>query len=362
MKKILFILLFLVCAHVGAYSQGSGVHGTTQIHPGGHYGVYGTLVFNSGNLVTPRNVSTDNVYFTSGAAHSGASDASHVDGYVSKIGNTAFTFPVGNASDLRTLQISAPGNVAAHLSTAYMPDLGEGSNTPSPSIARIFATGSWDWVAVTPSTTDLNVTTSIPDVSAWEATAANLRLVGWDGSQWLDLSASANASGVTENSTLSGIIPTGTAITQIAIGSIQGASITPPDLRPFIIMANVSYTAAETVRPFTVRIRNMRTGSTASDLITVRIYKPTPTSVVALTGASATEWTITNSGTYYTLTTNSDIAASTPLGNNITATVSIAASTSTGAYSLRAFIPDLSGGEELADNVNNNLIIQLFKN
>jgi hypothetical protein len=106
----------------------------------------------------------------------------------------------------------------------------------------------------------------------------------------------------------------------------------------------------------------MRTGSIATDLITVRIYKPTPTSVIALTGASAAEWTIVNSGTYYTLTTNSDIAASTPTGNNITATVTVPASASPGAYLLRVFIPDLSGGEAQEDNINNNLILQVFRN
>jgi hypothetical protein len=126
-------------------------------------------------------------------------------------------------------------------------------------------------------------------------------------------------------------------------------------------MSNVTFSTAETVRPFTVRLRNMRTGTVASDLITVRLYKPTPSSVIALTGASAAEWTITNSGTYYTLTTNTDIPAS-PLGNSITATVSIASATPSGTYPLRVFIPDLSGGEVVADNVNNNLIIQVFKN
>ncbi|SEJ86158.1 hypothetical protein SAMN05216327_1304 [Dyadobacter sp. SG02] len=125
-------------------------------------------------------------------------------------------------------------------------------------------------------------------------------------------------------------------------------------------MANVTFSNTETVRPFTVRVRNMRAGTIASDLITIRIYKPTPTSIIAHTGASATEWTITNSGTYYTLTTNSDIAAS-PLGSSITANLTIPAA-APGGYPFRAFIPDLSGGEVVADNGNNNLNIQVFKN
>lgn len=325
--------------------------------------VFMTATFQNGITTTARaNTQAGALRFQPGASYTGgATDAQHVDGYVSKIGNTSFIFPVGNASDLRTLQMSAPDNISAHLSVAYSADLGEGSTTSTGSIKRVYALGSWDWVAVAASTNDLNISVSIPNVASFEPTAANLRLAGWDGTQWIDLSGSATATGVAENSTLSGVIPTGLGITQLAIGSIQDL-ITTPDLRPFIIMTNVTYSATDVVRPFSVRVRNMRAGTTASDLVTVRVYKPTPTSIIALTGASATEWTITNSGTYYTLTTNSDIAASSPLGNTITATVSIAAATPNGTYPLRAFIPDLSGGEVLGDNVNNNLIIQVFKN
>ncbi len=53
------------------------------------------------------------------------------------------------------------------------------------------------------------------------ATATDMRLVGWDGTQWIDLSGSANATGNTENSTLSGTIPAGTTITAIGIGSLN---------------------------------------------------------------------------------------------------------------------------------------------
>jgi hypothetical protein len=323
--------------------------------------VFTIASFENGITTTVRaNTANGAIRFQAGATYTGGlTDAQHVDGYVSKIGNSTFIFPVGNNSDLRTLRISAPTNTA-HISVAYAADLGEAPNTPSASIKRVYTFGSWDWAAITPATNDLDVTVSIPNVAGFESTAANLRLAGWDGSQWLDLSGSANATGVAENSTLTGVVPAGAAITQIAIGSTQELATTP-DLRPFIIMGNVTFSNTETVRPFTVRVRNMRAGTIASDLITVRIYKPTPTSTIALTGASATEWTITNSGTYYTLTTNSDIAAS-PLGNSITANLTIPAAAVPGGYPFRAFIPDLSGGEVVADNGNNNIIIQVFKN
>ncbi len=324
--------------------------------------VFTTATFENGITTTVRpNGQAGALRFQAGADYTGGlTDEQHVDGYVSKIGNSAFTFPVGSADDSRTLEIAAPANADAHISVAYDTDLAEATSSVTAPINRVFTGGSWDWVPVVANANALSVTVSIPNVAGFEATASNLRLVGWNGSQWVDLSNAATASGVAENSTLTGSVPGGTSITQIGIGSIAPAAA-GPDLRPYTIMTNVDFTASETVRPFTARIRNVRTGTTATDPITVRIYKPTPSSVVTLTGASATEWTLTNSGTYYSLTTDSDIEAS-PLGNNITATVSVAAATSTGAYPLRVFIPDLSGGEALEDNVNNNLIIQLLKN
>jgi len=57
----------------------------------------------------------------------------------------------------------------------------------------------------------------MPDIGAY-STGANLRLVGWNGSSWVDLSGAPTATGTGENSTLSGIMIAG--ISAIGIGSI----------------------------------------------------------------------------------------------------------------------------------------------
>lgn len=101
---------FLLQVSMPGYGQGNAVLGTTQIHPGGHYGVYNTTNFVSGYLVTPRNLPGDNVLFNAGSGHTGSSNSSHVNGYVEKVGNTAFNFPTGNGTKLRTVGISAPAS------------------------------------------------------------------------------------------------------------------------------------------------------------------------------------------------------------------------------------------------------------
>jgi hypothetical protein len=167
----------------------------------------------------------DNATYTNTAL----GDAQHVNGYVSKTGDDAFTFPVGSGTDLRTLAISAPASATDQYSVAWM--VGDPTTNGDPSdgnamhstaavtgpIASVSMTGQWDWIPVSGTGAGLTITVSIPDLSATGVLAADLRLVGWNGSSWVDLSGSSNASGNTESATLSGTMIAG--ITAIGIGS-----------------------------------------------------------------------------------------------------------------------------------------------
>ncbi|WP_141217477.1 T9SS type A sorting domain-containing protein [Siphonobacter sp. BAB-5385] len=76
--------------------------------------------------------------------------------------------------------------------------------------------GSWPVAAAVPGA----VTVSIPDVTDFAATP-DLRLVGWNGTQWVNLGQTATGS--TEGSTLSGTIPANATITALGIGSVSEA-------------------------------------------------------------------------------------------------------------------------------------------
>lgn len=184
--------------------------------------------------------------FEDGASYTGGNtDSQHVDGYVSKIGDDAFVFPVGSGTDIRTLEISAPAAATDHYSVAWIAgdptSTTDPSGTPAQHPIASFATGlqavspvgQWDWIAgntittepVTPATgtgEGLNIKVSIPDMTGF-AQAGELRLVGWNGSQWMNLSTgtapyagNSYASGNTENSILEGTMIAG--ITAIGIG------------------------------------------------------------------------------------------------------------------------------------------------
>ncbi|SEJ59660.1 Por secretion system C-terminal sorting domain-containing protein [Dyadobacter sp. SG02] len=206
--------------------------GTVAITNTAGANVAGTLSFGtSGIISTTRNTHTiSSLRLADGAGYAGGNtDAQHVNGYVTKSGDDAFVFPVGSGTDLRTVSISAPA-AAATISTAWF--VGSPATVTDPSdgathsltalaapIEAISPVGFWDWINPAGSDDNVAVTVSIPDVTGF-ALPADLRLVGWNGTQWVAL-GTTGASAAAENNALSGTIPAGTSITALAIGSVE---------------------------------------------------------------------------------------------------------------------------------------------
>jgi hypothetical protein len=192
--------------------------------------VAGQAQLNNGITTTVRsNTAAGSLKFADNATYTGGTtDAQHVNGYVSKTGNDIFTFPVGSGTDVRTLAISAPATATDQYSVAWIAGNpgtnGDPSNAnamhPTTSVttpvASVSTQGQWDWIPVSGTGAGLTITVSLP-AGVNMATAASLRLVGWNGTSWIDLSGSATASGNTEGDALSGTMIAG--ITAIGIGS-----------------------------------------------------------------------------------------------------------------------------------------------
>lgn len=160
-----------------------------------------------------------------------ADDTKHINGYVKKVGNSPFIFPVGSGSDIRTLQMSAPNSASDEYAVAWIE--GDPTIIPDPTnsnqlhpittvsgrITSVSSVGQWDWLSEVGAGDGLSITVSTPALSGdYFTSAADVRLVGWNGSSWVQLGNSA-ASGLTENSTLSGTLMAG--IQAIGIGSIK---------------------------------------------------------------------------------------------------------------------------------------------
>lgn len=210
------------------YFRNSG--GTVAISNTSGLNVRDSLVVNADLITTVRASHTASALrLRSGAAYAwsggGLSDTRHVNGYVTKTGSTAFTFPVGSGTDLRTLAINSGPAATDSISVAWIAGNPSTTNDPSdgsthstgsfaPALSGVSTAGYWDWVSS--ATGAVNVTVSIPNLTGF-ATADKLRLAGWNGTQWVSLSAPFSASGTAENSTLTGTVPAG--ITALGLGA-----------------------------------------------------------------------------------------------------------------------------------------------
>ena len=217
----------------------------------------GVAVAGLANLGSTQLIITDYSYgdaaglhFLAGSSYSYdpglSANNSHAFGYVTKVGDTPFVLPVGSSSDYRPLSLTslAGGGPTSALFTAYFEtdpnatadptDNGETHSTAlanlGPGLAQVLRAGFWDFGLR--NATSADVTVSLPDVSAF-ATASQLRLVGWNGTQWVNLSGSTGASGTAKGSTLAGTAPAN--IKALALGVI-------PAPLPVVLL---SFTAAK---------------------------------------------------------------------------------------------------------------------
>ncbi|SDE43778.1 Por secretion system C-terminal sorting domain-containing protein [Dyadobacter soli] len=106
----------------------SSSQGNVSIASGTQVTVFGAHTFLAGGtgaqpgiIQTDRSATPGVFGFGPTATYTGANDANHVDGYVSKAGTAAFVFPVGNGTKLRTIGISAPASAGVYRA-AYFSD------------------------------------------------------------------------------------------------------------------------------------------------------------------------------------------------------------------------------------------------
>ncbi len=215
-------------------------------------------------------------------------DAANVNGYVKHYTNAAnqgFTFPVGTGADLRTLTTSGTIPANAVIATAWI--VGDPSTTNDPTntgaaggshsigsfgagILSVSSVGQWDWQDIAANAAGTTVTVSIPAITNPSATAAVLRLVGWNGTQWIAI-GTAGATGITEGSTLSGTIPAA-GISAIGIGATT--NVLPITIASFTAAnsncaANLSWITSQEINAANFEIEQSTNGTTFTKLASV---------------------------------------------------------------------------------------------
>jgi hypothetical protein len=129
--------------------------------------------------------------FNAGSTTSGVNDSSFVSGPVKKIGNTAFTFPLGKHTNSQTIGISAPTNSTDAFQAEYF-------DTNPTSIYGVYTDTTFNYVSTCQYFKLLRKTgtSNIIPTLGWDLTScvSNLlpapRIIGYNGTKWKDLGES----------------------------------------------------------------------------------------------------------------------------------------------------------------------------
>ncbi|MCO6500551.1 MAG: T9SS type A sorting domain-containing protein, partial [Vicingus serpentipes] len=186
----------------------------------------GILATNASNLLT----------IEAGGTISGGSLNSYVDGPISKIGNTSFTFPLGNNNHYNPLAISAPSVITDEFTAQYTRATPSNRSSLDPSLDHVSAVDLWNLDQVTGSSS-LNVTLYWNNSDSRVTDLSDLAIAHYDSgtSEW------ENMGGLAAGSTSAGNILSTVPFTSfgpITLASLSGINPLPIELISFNAIAN----------------------------------------------------------------------------------------------------------------------------
>ena len=164
--------------------------------------VSGTATFTAG-IVNAPNATTARMEFLAGSSHTGASATSHVQGWVRKVGNDDFTFPVGDGTFYAPIGITAPANTTDHFTATYNRVYPNPYNILSkvPSLDHVGNCEHWI-LDRTGGTSNVQVELSYDNVRSCGITAGSepdLRVARWDGAIWQNEGGTVAGIGIRSN-------------------------------------------------------------------------------------------------------------------------------------------------------------------
>ncbi|WP_229217242.1 hypothetical protein [Dyadobacter luteus] len=395
MLAVLFLLVHSAKAQEGSQGNTSIFGGAQMTFFGNHNFVTGGGGAQPGVILTER--ATDNFgvlnFVGDNLTSTGASDAGYVDGYVRKYGAGQFIFPVGDNGFLGQFAASADGTMGAYFranpATAVTSNLFTGTNYPALPNGGPFPTGLLNRGAGVKSVStveywDIDGTVATPITLTWDASSnvttltgsvlAALTIVGWDGSKWVRIPSTVNAtsilggtSTVTEGSitTVLPVVPnTYTAYTLAGVG---------PDVTPRISVVPGIVNGVQRLE-IVLAVLEVGTVAATTGQITVRLAKNAllsnfewdPAQAIAPANGNVTVqnsiWTASASDpNYYIFTTTTSIPRSSQ--RRLAFYVTLNPNGTDGTFALPTTIPAGQGGGEV--NVLNNQdseVIQFFAN
>ncbi len=199
--------------------------------------VNSTATFASGLVTTPSG-SVEPLEFTSPAVSAGTSNASHVNGYVRKLGTGAFTYPVGDASMYQQVIVNPSANASGMVVKYFAADAGTapfGTTGTDPTPLQYY--NHLEYWTISPVTSATGVVTIFWDSYNNQGIGAvsDLRVAHLTGGQWLNEGTGSGAGTIASGSVTSNAL---SAWSPFTLGSLSSNSPLPIELTDFSASAS----------------------------------------------------------------------------------------------------------------------------
>lgn len=171
--------------------------------------VGGSATFTDGIVVTNSN----KMSFLHGATYTGASNGSHVNGFVEKTGNVAFTFPVGDGTLLRPASIAAPSATTDVFIGKYFYSNPNPTYNTASKAAVLDTVSNCEYWTINRTTGTSNVKITLtwenPNSSCLKYTSpGDVYVAGWDGATWQSFANGGTTGNSSAGSVVSNTAPT----------------------------------------------------------------------------------------------------------------------------------------------------------
>ncbi|OQP61868.1 hypothetical protein A3860_30855 [Niastella vici] len=169
--------------------------------------------FTSGMIVT--SLTPNYLIYEAGASYTGDADTRHVNGWVKKFGNTAFSFPVGNNSYERPVTVGSL-SATSELNCLYRSATPNTGSVQAP-ILLVDANEYWEINKISGGTAQVTLNWDNTKVAFPPYTLADIRATYYNGSSWINENGTASGTVTTTGSITSGAV---SSFGYFAIGSV----------------------------------------------------------------------------------------------------------------------------------------------
>lgn len=176
--------------------------------------VSGTHTFTNGVIAT--SVTPNYLVYEAGSSYTGAADGRHVNGWVKKFGNTNFTFPVGNATYLRSVTLTGL-TASSEFNAKHNMVTPNATNVASP-ITLVDTYEYWDIPRVSGGNAQVTMNWDNSKVPFPNFPLAEIRAVQYSGGLWTSRGGTATGNTTTTGTITSNVV---TTFGQFTFGSMD---------------------------------------------------------------------------------------------------------------------------------------------